>query len=223
MGVFSRPLEVLREWTERDDGTLEGPALSTEEINGTGRPYSTADDFGDVSVYKQQQSPGSTTEYTLLNVTDGPKVLDSVFGLGDQFNLLDGSNPGSMQFTIDGTTSNFPGTSVFGEDRGGNIQVANCIPSLRYDSSLKIDWEHSGTGNTVTVVAYVYGSGPEWAAVVKDGEGPYSTARNVNDDQIDGMDAPDGYRIVKNPAVADDVSDVWQAVWDGSHEMFVAQ
>ena len=33
MGVFSRPLEVLREWTERDDGTLEGPALATEEAS----------------------------------------------------------------------------------------------------------------------------------------------------------------------------------------------
>jgi len=35
MSVFKRPLEILREWTEKDDGTLEGPALSTDSVSVT--------------------------------------------------------------------------------------------------------------------------------------------------------------------------------------------
>lgn len=38
MGVFNRPLEVLRDWTERDDGTLEGPALSTNSLDIKSEP-----------------------------------------------------------------------------------------------------------------------------------------------------------------------------------------
>jgi hypothetical protein len=216
--------ESNTQWDLNSNDIQNVGSLSTGDIQGTGRPYSGADDFSDVSFYQQIKSPSNKTTYTLLDVSDGPKVVDGgkIVG-GDNIRDGDDDKEGVIDVNIDGvTTSRYPGnTSQRFNDSAGNTLTNIYIPSVRYDTSLKIEWTHTGDSNQVSAFLAVHGSGPHWIAVVKDGSEPYSIARNVSDKQIEQMAFPDGYQIAKNPTTSDDVSDIWEAVWDADKQMFV--
>ena len=202
---------------------VDANSVSTGDIGGAGSPYARTDDLSDVSVYQQVQAPGSQTTYTLLDVSDGPKVLMSLYGVGQTWQDPTNGNAGRWRFTIDGNTSVFPPgtTNLDAQDGGGDRFRSNSFSALRYDSSLKIEWEHRGGAGDgdVTQIAYVQGSGPHSVAVVADGESAYSAAYNLNGQQIEGMTAPDGYQIVKNPDF--NGLDPFNAVWDDSQGKFV--
>jgi hypothetical protein len=199
-------------------------SLSTGAITGGGRPYSTSADFSDVSVFYQDVAPSSKGQYTLLDLSDGPKTVLSLHGFGWNWEDKTSSNVGSWTITRDGTTSTFPGGSARRVEVEGGARADRAITGpFRYDNTLKIEWEHGGTSQPVLQEAHILGSGPHWAAVVSNGECPYSTARNVSTDQISAMNPPDGYSIVTDPDVSDSVDDVWDAVWDAEKEMFVSQ
>lgn len=236
--VFADGMDIAADLVDDDGNTIideSGPSIGTssdpvssvhtDELKGTGSPYSLADDFSDVSVYQQRQNPGSQTTYTLLDVSDGPKVVQLVQGDGYWWADKNNNRRGSWLISRDGTSTVWPPSSVTGnwapEDTTGDATISNSYPLIYYDSSFKVEWLHGGTSDLVVQTAYVKGSGPHFAVVVADGEGPYSTAQNVNDEQIEAMNAPDGYKVVKNPAVADDVSSIWDAVWDADTETFV--
>jgi len=194
---------------EFDEIVLTGPAEN---------PFvSNEDDLGDFSVYWQNKSAAAVTEYTLLNVSDGPKTVLNVSFTGWRFETTGGVTEKIGPVTIDGNVvSRFPSTdSYYGETAGGNLYgQLNSLP-FRYDSSLKIEWEHAGTGNNVTGWAFVLGSGPHSIAVVRDGEPVYMTAENLSEEQIDGMDVPDGYKIVRNPDISHE-DPMNRGMWDDS-------
>jgi hypothetical protein len=132
MGVFSRPLEVLREWTERDDGTLEGPALATDEATVTdldsrhgyseftsNRSFdtwyqnSTESDLDVVATLKVDTSGGSTVQ--IIAHVDDSQTKFAVDRM--KFDALDKNSRLSVQMTVPdgyyyqvqvaGNTSNF--------------------------------------------------------------------------------------------------------------------
>jgi len=179
--------------------------FSTDEgLFVLGAFLSDEDDISDVSIYRQIKSPAAQTNYTLLDVSDGPKVLTNLVAVG--YNFRDAhSNTGSTigPVTIDGTqTVSWPSAvPYYGDANTGDVLPIVVSPPVRYDSSLKVEWQQTGTGNDVMALAFILGSGPHSVAVVKDGEPVYMTAENLSERTIEGMNVPKGYKIVKNPEI----------------------
>jgi len=184
---------------------------------------SVEDDLSDVSVYYQYKNPGTATEYTLLDVTNGPKTLLTGRAVGHYFQSQSDVNWNIGPITVDGSvTSVFPNIDFYArsEDQGGNLIGALFLPPLRYDSSLKVEWQHGGSGYYVTVAAFILGSGPHNVAVVKDGEPVYMSAQNLSEATIEQMNVPKGYKIVKNPEI-DHPEPQTRGMWDDDKEEVV--
>lgn len=163
------------------------------------------------------------TEYTLLDVSDGPKTVLSLWALGNYPNDTAGNYRAIGPITIDGTeVSVYPaGEHWSAQDTAADaIASLPCVP-LRYDSSLKVEWEHNGSGNWVTVGAFILGSGPHSIAVVKDGEPVYMMAENLSEETIEGMNVPSGYKIVRNPSISHS-DPMGGGMWDDDREKVVA-
>lgn len=178
----------------------EGTADSTEVVPAA----SLSDDLSDVTVHYQEKSSGSTSEFTLVNVSNGPKTVLAMHGAGDSINTTAGSSDRMGPVTVDGTSnSDYPSAESYNADNQGGTLAVN-IPgfAIRYDSSFKVEWEHGGTGRTVEVAAFVLGSGPHNAAIVQDGSRVYSVHRNLSDADINALSAPSGYKVVKNPGIS---------------------
>jgi len=165
---------------------------------------SVEDDLTDVSVYHQLKSPSSTTDYVLLDLSDGPKNVLQLFAIG----YVPGNTAGNWYkigpVTIDGTANDtFPiSDDLQTEDNAGNVAATVISPPFRYDSTLKVEWEHYGAGEVVTVCSYHLGSGPYSIAVVQDGKPVYMTAENLSEETVEGMNVPSGYGIVRNPDIS---------------------
>jgi len=168
-----------------------------------GNLVSTEDDLSDVSTFYQRKAPTAETEYTLCDLTDGPKTVLSIGAIGDADRpQTPAGNPTRVRVTVDGTASDYPSTNDYwARDRGGDPQVIYCGYPIRYDSSMKVEWLHGGDGDESTVWAWILGSGPYNIAVVKDGEPVYITASNLSEETIEGMNVLSNYRIVRNPDI----------------------
>jgi len=164
---------------------------------------SVEDDLSDVSLYFQKKGPASVTEYTLLDIADGPKTCLVLAGQGNNFRDTAATKEGLLDLTIDGTStlSLNPGSGFTNQDQGSSWVTFNVLPQIRYDSTFRVDWEHTGTGNYVNLFAKILGSGPHSAAVVRDGEPVYMTAVNLSETTIEGMGVPEGYRVVMDPEI----------------------
>jgi hypothetical protein len=197
-------------------------SVATDKINGVGGPYSVEDDFSDISYYIQRKDPSVETDYTLLNISDGPKVALAVTVKGDFFKSPSTGQNGTFDVTRDGTTTQVPAvnTTPNYDDQGDDLHTNETVGPFYYNNSLKVEW--TGQSNRITALARIKGSGPHFAVAVADGEEPYSVVRHVSSEQVDAMIAPDGYWFVLNPTLADELDSVWDGVWDDSQEMFVA-
>jgi len=167
---------------------------------------SSEDDLSDVSVYHQLKGPDAVTEYTLLDVTDGPKTVIGGEMIGDSAtDTAATENHVIGPVTVDGVANDlFPANIAnygLGQDNATDYYAGFAVPPIRYDSSLKVEWEHRGTGRQTHVCFLILGSGPHSIAVVKDGEPVYMQARNVSEETIEEMNVPSGYRIVRNPDI----------------------
>jgi len=158
------------------------------------------------------------TEYTNINVSDGPKVHLHTWVEGWDFSDTADGTKGGLDVTVDGTSELFPSTFARIEDSSGNLTRKNALPAVRYDDELKIEWEHKGTGNKVSIQTFVLGSGPYRIAVVRDGEPAYRLADNIGEKQINNMGIPDGYKIVKNPDMSVNPFD---GIWDDDEGEFI--
>lgn len=176
---------------------------------------SVEDDLGDVSVFNQRENPTAGTSYTLLDVSDGPKTLLTLWGKGYGWRNKSGGTTGNWILTVDGTTSDpYPGLiSGNVQDNAGYYEHFNTFGPIRYDSSLKVDWWHNGSGNNVNHFAFILGSGPHSIAVVRDGEPIYMTAENLSEETIEGMGVPSGFKIVRNPEI-DHPNPQTRGMWD---------
>jgi len=183
---------------------------------------SVEDDLSDVSLYFQIKSPTTVTEYTLLDVSDGPKTAIKTWGIGSDFRDTDNTRYGLFDLTIDGnaTKSLNPDDNFVCEDAADDTNVFNMLPPIRYDDSLKIEWEHDGDGHNVHLASKILGSGPHSIAVVKDGEPVYAVAINLSEATIESMSVPSGYKIVKNPKI-DHPNPQTRGMWDDSKEEVV--
>jgi len=184
---------------------------------------SVEDDFSDVSIYFQRKNVTSVTEYVLCDLTDGPKTVLVLAGCGFR---LDPTRADVYHrigpVTVDGTSNpDYPsGDRYFPEDGAGD-NITNTVGfPFRYDSSLKVEWEHSGSGYNIIVYAHILGSGPHSVAVVKDGEPVYMTARNLSEGTIESMNVPKGYKVVKNPKI-DHPEPQTKGMWDDDKERVV--
>jgi len=181
-------------------------------------PYaSDEDDLGDVSVYFQRKSPTAETNYVLLDVSDGPKTCLNI-AAGGQYLMTTERNTNRIgPVTVDGVaTSDFPTSNEYRlQVAGGSGSSFMASYPIRYDDSLKIEWRHAGTGNDISVFAFILGSGPHSIAVVKDGEPVYMTAENVGEEQIESMNVPNGYEIARNPGITHEDPQI-RGMWDGS-------
>jgi len=183
---------------------------------------SSEDDLSDVTTYHQRKSVTSATDYVLLNVSDGPKTVLNLTSHGFHANTTAGDASRIGPVTIDGTSnSDFPSANDFtGKDSNGYWQTR--IPGFlfRYDDSLKVEWQHGGTGQYVVTACMVLGSGPHSIAVVKDGEPVYMQAENIGEHQIENMDVPNGYKIVRDPNITHEDPQN-KGMWDDSKEEVV--
>jgi hypothetical protein len=213
---------------------LDAISVSTEQstIAGVSDPFvSRADGLNDISVTVQQQSPTAETDYTALDVSDGPKAARIHFSGG----ILK-SQTGNLQhigpIVVDGTTNDdYPTNQNYAsQDEVGNEFASFDGYPLIYDSSLTVKWRHNGDGNRSSVIVQRKGSGPHTAAVVKDGESAYQIHDNVGRIDSDTVDfwaymdnfsIPNGYEIVKNPPL--DGVDPFSAVWDADKQEFVQE
>jgi len=192
--------------------SVDAGSVNTDEVSYTGmreNPHaSNEDDFSDQSIFYQRKAPTSATDYTLLDVSDGPATLQTLFGQGYEWRAVNGvsGNYGKWQITVDGTTNSEAGMSGVGqgdfEDQAGDFMQSNFYGQHLYESSLKIEWRHTGTGGNVTQVARILGTGPHTAAIVADGKPVYGVAQRLSDEQIEDMSVPDGYKVVKNPVLS---------------------
>jgi len=165
---------------------------------------SNEDDIGDVSFFYQRKAPTAVTDYTALDVADGPKTCLNIVSIGGHPANTAGDTFRIGPVTIDGTANaNWPSNLRFVTDnQAGNPITIAVSPPFRYDSSLKVEWEHEGDGDDITVYGCILGSGPHSIAVVKDGEPVYMMATNLSEEQIENMNIPSGYKIVKNPDIS---------------------
>jgi len=181
------------------------------------------DDLSDVTIYEQRKSPAAITEYVLLDVSDGPKTVTTLGGVGNKVNSTAGDSRRLGPVTIDGNSiAEFPATGVdwaYQNDAPSGCTFIPPVP-LRYDSGLKVEWEHSGTGNIARTFAFILGSGPHSIAVVRDGEPVYMTAKNLSEEAIEGMNVPNGYKIVRNPGITHEEPQT-RGMWDDSKEEVV--
>lgn len=163
---------------------------------------SNQDDLSDVTVHFQKKNTSSTTEYTLVDTSNGPKTVLNVFFAGGVIQDTAGNTGRIGPVTIDGTSNSpFPSSNSHqhADASNNNINKSAGTFAFIYDSSLKIEWEHSGSGGDCYVTTYVLGSGPHTAAVVQDRAPVYSVHRNLSNSDIDALTPPSGYKIVKNP------------------------
>jgi len=184
---------------------------------------SVEDDLGDVSTYLQYKNPTSVTEYVLLDVADGPKTCLNIYGMGNTICDTAATANGYLgPVTVDGTVSDtFPGDrGIFEEAASDRWFGHGSTYPIRYDSSLKVEWEHNGSGNMVTAAAFVLGSGPHDVGVVRDGSRVYMTATNLSEATIEQMNVPKGYKIVKNPEI-DHPFPQTRGMWDDDKEEVV--
>jgi len=190
-----------------DIGTSSNPVeeVNTDVVGGAGRPYSTSDDLSDVSITFQRKSPTSTTEFTLVDVSDGPKTVIDGYVAGGSNIRTHGGNPHRIgTVTIDGNSiASYPtGDTYLAKDGAGNGYTVVSIPPTHYDSSIKVQYEHSGDGLHTIAYLAIAGSGPHSAAIVADGEPVYSVHYNLNEEQIDQLTPPDGHKVVRNPGLS---------------------
>jgi len=179
------------------------------------------DDLSDVSIYHQQKNPAAVTDYTLLDVADGPKTCMQLCGFGWQILTTAGDGNRLGPVTIDGVAnSDYPSaTGYFMQDDTSDYSSIFSGFPFRYDSSLRIEWEHSGSGYNCGISAYILGSGPHSVAVVKDGEPIYMTAENLSEETIEGMKVPNGYRVVRTEI--DHPNPQTRGMWDDDKERVV--
>lgn len=186
---------------------------------------STANDFGDVTTHSQLKSPSSQTEYTLFSDTNGPKTIKTIVGSGSDW--FGGSTSSDGVWKIPDYDGNNVGDYPIGfgnfsaSTSDGASMKTNVLTGIHYRDSFKIKWTHKGNGLQVSQIALVLGTGPLDAAIVSDGENPYSFHENVSQEDVDALAAPSGYTIVTGFEVADDVSDVWSSVWNEQQQTFV--
>jgi len=184
---------------------------------------SVEDDLSDVSEYMQNKSAASVTEYTLLDVSNGPKTVLMIEGYGHDIRDTTASYSHRLgPVTIDGASNNpYPAEAGLAQDSAGDtFATAFTGPPFRYDNSLKVEWEHTGTGHYVYVCARILGSGPHSIAVVKDGEPVYLEAAKLSEETIERMNVPAGYKIVRNPEIAHE-SPQTKGMWDDDREEVV--
>jgi len=180
------------------------------------------DDLSDVSVYHQVKSPSSVTEYTLLDVSDGPKTVLNLSAFGRFPEDTAGYSNTIGPVTIDGASNTpFPSENSYdAQDYGGDFCCSLVGGPFRYDKSLKVEWQHAGTGYKVRVDAQILGSGPYSIAVVRDGDPVYMTAENVSEETIEQMNVTDGYKIVRDPEIVHENPQI-RGMWDDDKERVV--
>jgi len=178
--------------------------------------YAKEDDLSDVSLYYQQKSPTAETQYTLLDLSNGPRIFLNHYGGGYSFTGVSGGKDGTVELTVDGvTTDQFPEVeSYVCENENAYLNILMASYPIRYDETLRLRWIHKGTGCWVTMEARVLGSGPHSIAVVREGEPVYMQARNLSDDDIESLEVPSGYQILKNPEI-DHPNPQTLGMWDG--------
>jgi len=178
---------------------------------------SVEDDLSDVSIYHQKKNPTSVTEYVLLDISDGPKTMLTAGAFGCHPYDTAATNPGAIgPVTVDGQSNSvYPSsaTGYWSGDTAGDNKSDMVGYPIRYDDSLRVEWEHNGSGEHVTVFAHILGSGPHSIAVVKDGKPVYMTAENLSEATIGEMNVPSGYKIVKNPEI-DHPNPQTRGAWD---------
>jgi len=208
-----------------DPGDKAPPENEFEELrmrSPAENPFlSNEDDLSDVSVYHQRKNPSSVTDYTLVDVTDGPKTVLNIPFSGHNILTTAGDAGRIGPVTIDGTANDYssPDNHVVQDSAGDYVIGFGGLP-FRYDSSLKVEWEQPGTGHYVVVDCYILGSGPHTAAVVRDGEPVYMTAQNLSEETIEEMNVPKGYKIVRNPDITHP-NPQSRGMWDDDKEKVV--
>jgi len=184
--------------------------------------FSHEDDFSDLSLYYQRKAPTAVTEYTLVDVSDGPKTVVCGMVVGQVLYATDGTADRIGPVTVDGTANTYhPGNKAFNaqDANGAWYNLLRLLP-VRYDSSYKVEWEHEGDGDTSTAYVFILGSGPHSVAVVKDGEPVYMTAENLSERTIEEMSVPSGYRIVRDPEITHEDPQT-KGMWDDDEERIV--
>jgi len=219
VGTQSRPVDVFADSITTEEGTVTNAPSAENEIARLGDVASSKDDLSDVTVHHQKKRPTSTTDYNLFSVTNGPKVMLNVNAAGYYFQAPSTQQNYSVELDVDGVTDNaYPSADDYvGQTSGNNNNGSLSGYPVQYDSSLQLDWRHSGSGLFVTVAAFIIGSGPHNAAIVQDGEPVYSIHRNLNDDQIEDLEPPSGYKVIKNPEIAHS-DPMNRGMWDDANE-----
>jgi len=187
------------------------------------RLLSLEDDLGDVSVFDQHATDAAETNYTLLNVSDGPKTVLGIFALGDRFMNQNRNTFRVGPVNVDGTSNtSYPPSGYYRGETGGGYKYGAILSfPIRYDVSLTVKWRHGGTGNEEMTAVAILGSEDKSVAVVKDGEPVYMQAGpHLSGDTIESMEVPKGFKKVVNPEI-DHENPQTRGMWDDDRKEVV--